>query len=112
MYRVELSTNKWVEVEGSGAAVDSVINDGDYKEVVVETFVGAYRADVSPAGVICIQDWVGKQTVVHLDNYSRMEVFNMEDEEIYATEGLGEWYKEQAAQAEAKAADAPEEPAH
>ena len=81
------------------------------EEKLAETFVGAIRSDVSPMGVICIQDYLGKQTVVSLDSYSRMETTPMEDEEILATPGLGEWFQERMDEATAKAA-APEEITH
>ena len=69
-------------------------------EKVVETFVGAIRSDVSPAGVICIQEYTGRQTVMSLDSYSRMESMPMTDEDILSTEGLGAWYQQQIDSAE------------
>jgi len=74
---------------------DFDVNLTDTEEVVAEEFVGAIRADVSPSGVIGLQEWSGKQSVLSLHRYSRMETFPMEDEEILATPGLGEWYQEQ-----------------
>jgi hypothetical protein len=78
---------------------------GEVVEKVVETFDGAIRSDVSPGGVICIQEYTGKQTILQLANYSRMVSVPMTDEEILSTPGLGEWYQEQIDAAEAKRAE-------
>lgn len=79
-----------------------------HTEAVAEEFVGAIRADVSPSGVIGLQDWTGKQTVVSLDDYRRMVTMPMTDEEILATPDLGEWYQKQIDDAALARKDAPQ----
>jgi len=77
-------------------------------ETAVEEFVGVIRSDVSPNGVIGLQDWTGKQTVVDLGHYRRMETMPMTDEEVLATPDLGEWYQKQIDDAALARKDAPQ----
>jgi hypothetical protein len=80
---------------------------------VSEEYVGVIRQDVSPMGVIGIQLYTGVQHVFDLSSFYKLECEPMTDEEILATEGLGEWYQEQIDNAEEAAVQsAPEEPTH
>ena len=85
----------------------------DWEDVLVEEFVGTVRSDVSPMGVIAVQDYLGVQVVVSLSDYSRLETSPMTEEEILAAPGLGEWYQDQIDKAEQQAtANVPEDVPH
>lgn len=77
--------------------------DGLGEDMLDCTFTGVIRFDVSPMGVIGIQQYTGVQTVYSLSRFSKVETTPLTDEDILNGKDVGfaNWYREQKETAEA-----------
>jgi len=88
MYKVNVVTHNWAEVG-----------------VVVFSADGCIELRISDSGCISATFYDGVSKVYKMRAGDTLTRVQMTDDEIYATDGLGDWYRDQVAQLDAKAAE-------